>query len=57
LAELAGRSGLKLIWGEATELSAPFYSHVLNLPGIDDLFFIGGETLERKRCQSLQIAK
>lgn len=49
LAELAGRLGLKLIWGEATSYSAPFYSHVLATPGIEDHFFIRGETLERCR--------
>lgn len=49
LAELAGRLGLKLIWGEATAYSAPFYSHVLATPGIQDHFFIRGETLEHCR--------
>ena len=49
LAELAGRLGLSLIWGEATAYSAPFYSHVLAEPGIEDHFFIRGGTLDRCR--------
>ncbi len=49
LAELAGRLGIKLIWGEATASSAPFYSHILAPPGIEDYFFVRGETLEHCR--------
>jgi hypothetical protein len=46
LVELAARLEIKLIWGEATAYSAPFYSHVLQKPGIQDHFFISGKTLE-----------
>ena len=51
LAELAGALGLKLIWGEATAYSAPFYSHILATPGIQDHFFIRAESLDRCRRQ------
>lgn len=51
LAELAGSLGLSLIWGEATAYSAPFYSHILGTPGIEDHFFIRGETLDHCRRQ------
>jgi len=46
LATLAEALGMKLIWGEATAYSSPFYAHVLNEPRIDDHFFIRGGTLE-----------
>lgn len=46
LAELAGQLGVKLVWGEATAYSAPFYAHVLNEPRIEDQFFIRGATLD-----------
>ena len=49
LAALARDLGIPLIWGEATAFSARFYSHILALPGIQDHFFIRGETLDR--CQ------
>jgi len=46
LAEISARLGLKLIWGEATAYSAPFYAHVLAESRIQDHFFIRGSTLE-----------
>ena len=49
LAAVSGSLGLKLIWGEATARSAPFYSHVLATPGIEDHFFIRGEVLDHCR--------
>lgn len=49
LAELAGQLGLKLVWGEATAYSAPFYAHVLANPRIKDHFFIRGANLQRCR--------
>jgi|SRR5882724_9807251 len=49
LAEISGRLGLHLIWGEATAYSAPFYSHILSTPGVQDHFFIREEKLDRCR--------
>jgi hypothetical protein len=46
LAEIAGQLDLKLIWGEATAYSSPFYAHILDDPAIQDHFFIRGTTLE-----------
>ena len=54
LAELAGRLDMKLIWGEATEFSAPFYSSVLETPGIEDHFFVRDKTLEHCRWVFLE---
>ena len=47
MAEIANHLGLKLIWGEATANSAPFYSHILFSPGVEDHFFIREQTLAR----------
>ncbi|PWU16858.1 MAG: hypothetical protein C5B50_12620 [Verrucomicrobia bacterium] len=49
LGSLADRLNIKLIWGEPTAHSAPFYSHILGTPGIDDRLSISGNAL--KRCQ------
>jgi hypothetical protein len=49
LAELAGLVGARLVWGEATAFSAPFYTHNLSVKNITDHFFIRGKTLERCR--------
>jgi hypothetical protein len=45
LVELARSLGISLIWGEATAHSAPFYSHVLATPDIQDHFFIRDDVL------------
>jgi len=49
LAEIAGQPGSKLIWGEATAYSSPFYAHILGDPRIEDHFFIRGTTLHFRR--------
>src|SRR5262249_34070923 len=49
LAEIAGHLDIKLIWGEATAYSAPFYSHILAIPNIEDHFFIRSESLAECR--------
>jgi hypothetical protein len=49
LAEIATCLKIEVIWGEATAFSAPFYSHVLGIPQVEDHFFIRGETLARCR--------
>ena len=49
LAELAGKLGMPLIWGEATAHSAPFYSKALGVPNIQDHFFIRDSVLESCR--------
>ena len=42
--QLADTVGVKTVWGEATENSAPFYAKALALQNITDHFFITGET-------------
>src|SRR5207244_2172791 len=49
LAELAGRLGMRMVWGEATAYSAPFYAKTLGLVEVLDHFFISGEVLEHCR--------
>jgi len=55
LVELSGATGVPLIWGEATANSASFYSRILATPGVQDHFFIRGNTLERCRQQFRRI--
>ena len=49
LAELAGLTGMPLIWGEATAYSAPFYAKTLSAPAITDHFFMREATLAHCR--------
>jgi hypothetical protein len=51
LAELAGQLSVKLVWGEATANSAPFYSHILQARDVKDQFAIRGRVLDRCRYQ------
>lgn len=48
---LADGLGVGTIWGETTRNSAPFYQKILNLPAVNDHFFVRGETLEHCRRQ------
>jgi hypothetical protein len=49
LAEFAGKLRMRLIWGEATAYSAPFYAKALGVPRVQDHFFIRDAILERCR--------
>ncbi len=49
LIEVAAQLDVKLIWGEATANSAPFYAQILQQPSIADHFFIRGETFDQCR--------
>jgi hypothetical protein len=49
LAEMAGALGMRLIWGEATFYSAPFYAKIIGVDQIEDHFFIRDEPMERCR--------
>ncbi len=62
LVELADELGIKLIWGEATRNSAPFYEKILNLKKVADQFHVGADEMDfcrkqlnRLRQSSLQI--
>lgn len=46
LAFLARALEVPLIWGEATEFSAPFYQHVFGLPIVSDHFFVDEDALK-----------
>lgn len=49
VAEVAGKIGASLVWGEATSLSAPFYRRVLSSTDIFDHFFITDTALAKMR--------
>jgi len=49
VAEVAGKIGAPLVWGEATALSAPFYRRVLSRADILDHFFISDAALAKMR--------
>ena len=49
LAAVAGKIGSRLVWGEATSLSASFYQKVLGGTPIHDHFFIREDSLARMR--------
>ncbi|PWU12104.1 MAG: hypothetical protein C5B50_22145 [Verrucomicrobia bacterium] len=51
LAEVAGLVGVPLIWGEATQHSAPFYSKTCRLTQLADHFFIRAKSLAHCRKQ------
>lgn len=51
LAELAGSVGVKLVWGEATAHSAPFYAKTCRLHKVQDHFFMRKKTLAFCRRQ------
>jgi N-acetylglutamate synthase-like GNAT family acetyltransferase len=51
LVELADELGIKLIWGEATRNSAPFYEKILNLKAVADQFQVGSEAMDFCRSQ------
>ena len=46
-----GAGGAKLIWGEATAHSAPFYAKALGIPNIQDHFFIRDSILDACRLK------
>jgi hypothetical protein len=49
LAEMAGALRMRLIWGEATAYSAPFYAKIIGVDQIEDHFFIRDAAMERCR--------
>jgi hypothetical protein len=51
LVELADLLQIKLIWGEATRNSAPFYEKILNLKNVADQFHVGAEAMDFCREQ------
>jgi hypothetical protein len=51
LIRIADELEIKIIWGEATVNSAPFYEKILGAERIYDQFVISGETMARCRRQ------
>jgi hypothetical protein len=46
LVKIADELGIKTVWGEATENSAPFYQKLLGVPRVTDHFFITDQSFQ-----------
>jgi hypothetical protein len=44
--KIADELGIKTVWGETTENSAPFYQKLLGVPRVTDHFFITGQSFQ-----------